>query len=140
MLSIALMYGLLFSGCMGNKLKSKMPVEKQGLLEGTWKETWGCNNEETDVGYSDLYEINYENGLQVVCKDPHGNIRPTYRFDDVSFQNGHLSATLYNELDPNDVYIMQYELDLKAPDALYGQVSTNHDFQTSICWDRISRE
>ena len=50
---------------------------------------------------------------------------------------GHLSTTLYNEQDPGDVYIIQYELDMVAADRLFGQADTNHGVSISIAWDRV---
>ena len=135
-------YVSLFVGCAARNQKTEIhqkteaPSIDANQLIGSWSETWGCNNEETDVTYSDVYDITFANDWQIVCKDSVG--KPySYRFDETNFVNGHLSTTLYNEDNINDIYIIQYELDMQHANRLYGKTETNHGVTISICWDRI---
>jgi hypothetical protein len=102
-------------------------------LLGTWSETWGASGEQTDVTYNDQYIVTWDDGWQVRSED-----RPEYRFSKVDLVNRHLRATLLNESDSGDLYVIDYELDLIAPGRLTGGATTNHGVDTSIAWDRVN--
>ena len=105
------------------------------LLLGSWSEKWGCDGEETDINYNDQYNITYNNDWEIEAPD-----YAHYRFADTTFRNGHLSTTLYNENDMSDVFIIQYELNMKNPNRLYGRAQTNKGVDVSICWNRITHK
>lgn len=98
-------------------------------LHGRWREHWG-GGERNELAYSDELEI---------TGDPPGLVaieRPAYRFDDVVIADDRLTFTLINQRDPDDPFVIRYELAMTAEGELTGRATTNRGVSATIRWTR----
>lgn len=103
------------------------------VITGYWKEYW-TESDGTALEYNDIYKITTgNNGINIVCDN-----RPNYSYEDIIFKDGVLTFKIINTLDPDDLYIINYILEIsKSGTELLGHVITNKRIKANIRLEKI---
>lgn len=110
------------------------PPSPYAPLLGWWRETWAAGSGR-EGGERDQLEISLPGRLVIWCPD-----KPHYRFDEIDFDGERLDLRLIDARDPQDPYVVVYELDL-SPDGrrLVGRAKTNRSTTVNVEWSRVER-
>jgi hypothetical protein len=128
---LLLVLGLLLASCA--TLREVKPDPLSGVA-GVWKEHWV--DEEGDLGYNDLYYFSVTDGSFLISCPEY----PAFVFSEIRFDGRHLGFTLTNVDDPNDFYIMEYELELSDDGREFiGYTHTNKDVTAQIRLEKMER-
>jgi hypothetical protein len=120
-----------FKACaVSNETIAEESVNFSGVWEELWNKGQGMNG-----SIQDQYHIQHKGAeLKITCPAD-----PGYTFDHIHLTDNNFTFQLTNSNDPDDLYIVAYNLYLNQTGDLFeGTAVTNKGVEAEVEWKRIS--